>query len=94
MAVCPKCKSRDIIREEKRIEIKNEEVGHLVMRSWLEPGGIMKNRKHYRTETTCTCKNCGHVFEGRSRREIAIAIFGVILLACFVILDIVNQSGG
>ena len=85
---CPNCGGTNITKEEIRTEVKDESVGRLVMSSWLQPGGIMRNRKHYKQETRCTCKDCGFVFKARSKYEIGMAIFGVIIFVCLIILAI------
>ena len=91
MAKCPECHSTNVTVEQKKIEIDQETTSQLVLKSWLEPGGILKNRKRYRTETTCRCEDCGHTWQPRSRVEIGMAIIGAIILLCVILLEIFRK---
>lgn len=91
MARCPNCHSRDVDVQQHKEEIDQNQVSHLVLRSWLEPGGTLKNRRKYRTETICTCRSCGHTWQARSRTEIGMAIIGAVMVVCFVILGIFSK---
>lgn len=91
MAKCPNCRSTNVTVEQKKIEIDQESTSHLVLRSWLQPGGILKNRKQYRTETTCRCEDCGHTWQPRSWAEIGMAIIGGVILLCVLLLEIFGK---
>ena len=91
MAKCPECRSSNVTVEKKKIEIDQDSTSQLVLRSWLEPGAVLKNRKRYRTETTCRCENCGHTWQPRTRTEIGLAIIGAVILVCVIILEIVGK---
>ena len=88
MARCPECHSKEVTIEKKKTEIDETGTSRLVLKSWLEPGGILKNRKQYRTETVCRCKNCGHTWTSRSGMEIGMAILGAVILVCIILLEI------
>lgn len=91
MARCPKCHSQDVITQQHKEEIDQNQVSRLVLRSWLTPGGILKNRKQYRTETTCTCRQCGYTWQPRSKTEIGMAVIGAVILICFILLGIFSK---
>ena len=91
MAKCPACHSRNVAVEQQKIRIDQESSSHLVLRSWLQPGGILKNREQYRTETTCRCEDCGHTWKPRTKAEIGMAIIGGIILLCVIILEIFGK---
>ena len=91
MARCPECHSKNVTVEQKKTEIDQENTSQLVLKSWLEPGGTLKNRKRFRVETICRCNDCGHIWQGRSRTEIGVAVIGAVILVCVIILEIVNQ---
>ena len=93
MTKCPACHSHDVVTEQNKVEIDKDSNSHLVLRSWLSPGGILKNRKQYTTEITCTCKSCGNVWHPRSRTEIGMAIIGGVILICFIVLGILGNNG-
>ena len=93
MARCPECHSKNVTIEKKNTEIDENSTSRLVMRSWLEPGGILKNRKHYRTETVAHCQDCGYTWTPRSGTEIGMAIIGAVILVCVIVLEIVGHSG-
>ena len=91
MSRCPECHSQNVTVEQKKIENQQDDTSHLVLRSWLEPGGILKNRRPYRTETTCRCENCGHTWNPRSKAQIGAAVIGAIILLCVIILEIAGK---
>ena len=91
MAKCPNCHSANVTVEQKKVAIDQDDTSHLVIRSWLEPGGTLKNRQRYRTETTCRCEDCGHTWQPRTRVEIGMAIIGGIILVCVLILEIFGK---
>ena len=93
MAKCPVCHSNDILTEQKKVEIDNNGTSRLVLFSWLSPGGILKNKKQYRTETICTCKSCGNVWQPRTKTEIGLAIIGAIIFICMILLGIFGEGG-
>ena len=93
MARCPVCRSRDVAAEQKKVEVDTTRTGYLVLQSWLRPGGILKNRRQYRTETTCICRSCGHSWQGRSRKEIMMAAIGAVILLCLILLGIFGTTG-
>ena len=92
MPRCPMCKSREVTVETKQEETDPNQVSRLVLRSWLSPGGILKNRKQYRTTTTCTCRKCGHTWEIRSGTEILMAVTGAFIFLCLIILSILGSK--
>ena len=91
MRKCPECHSKNVTVEQKKIETDQDTTSRLVLKSWLEPGGILKNRNHYRTETTCRCEDCGHTWQPRSGMEIGMAVIGAVILVCVIILEIIGK---
>ena len=91
MAICPRCHSKNIIAEQRRVDEDQDSVSHLVMKSWLDPGGIRKKSGNYQTETVCRCEDCGHSWKPKSLARAGIAIIGGIILVCFIILEIVGK---
>lgn len=91
MARCPECHSKDVTIEKKRIEEDETTTSKLVMKSWLEPGAVLKNRKHFRTETVARCESCGHTWTPRTGTEIGMAIIGAVILVCVILLEIFGK---
>ena len=92
MARCPECHSDNVTIEKKRVEVDETTTSRLVMMSWLQPGGVLKNRKQYRTETTARCEDCGHTWTPRTRTEIGMAIIGAVIIVCVILLEIFGKQ--
>ena len=92
MRKCPECHSQNVTAEQKNIQTDQDSTSGLVLRSWLQPGGALKNRKQYRTETVCRCEDCGYSWKPRSKTEIGMAVTGAVILICVIILEIVRNS--
>ena len=91
MSRCPECHSKNVTVEQIKTKIDSESNSDLVLRSWLQPGGVLKNRDRFRTETVCKCEDCGHSWKSRSKTETGMAIFGAVILICVIILEIVRN---
>lgn len=91
MRRCPECHGKNVTVEQKNIQDDQDSVSGLVLRSWLQPGGIRKDGSRCRTETVCKCEDCGHTWKPRSKAEIGMAVIGAIILVCIIILEIIKS---